>query len=85
MTAGDCVFIGGGGLYNLSSEIFCASTDILCQTSLRPEIAHLKIMLGAVRTSPTFVHAELVAGIGFGVTGFAVDFGDAVDVGAAGT
>jgi hypothetical protein len=42
-------------------------------------------MLGAVRTSPTFVHAELAAGIGFGVTGFAVDFGDAVDVGAAGT
>jgi hypothetical protein len=42
-------------------------------------------MFGAVRISPTFVHAELAAGIGFGGTGFAVVVGDAVVVGAAGT
>ena len=85
VNAGDWVFSGGGVLYNLSGEIFCASIDKLCQTNFRPTIAHLKIMFGAVRVSPTLVHFELAAGIGFGGTGLAVDFGVAVEFGVAGT
>jgi hypothetical protein len=42
-------------------------------------------MFGAVRVSPTLVHFELAAGIGFGGTGLAVDFGVAVEFGVTGT